>query len=189
MNSFAGIALKIVRLPLVLGLFLGVSGCTEAPEGVEPITGFEPDRYLGQWYEIARLDHSFERGLSNVTATYEAHENGKIGVTNRGFKQETCAWDEATGSARFLGARDVGSLAVTFFWPFEGGYHIVELDRDDYQYALVSGPSREYLWILARTPTLPAETQAMLVHRATALGFPTDDLIFVDHTDPDCLPS
>jgi len=189
MHSFSSTLVKITGLPLVLGLFLGVSGCTEAPSGVEPITGFEPDRYLGQWYEIARLDHSFERGLSNVTASYAARDDGKIGVTNRGFDQETCMWDEANASARFLGSRDIGSLAVTFFWPFAGGYHIVELDQDEYQYALVSGPSREYLWILARNPTLPDDTEAMLIDRAARLGFPTEDLIFVDHSGPDCSQS
>jgi len=180
---------KITHLALIVGLLLGVSGCTKAPPGVEPITGFETDRYLGQWYEIARLDHSFERGLSNVTATYVARDDGKIDVANRGFDQETCSWDEADGSARFLGARDVGSLAVTFFWPFAGGYHIVELDRDEYQYALVSGPSRDYLWILARNPNLPDDTEAMLIDRATALGFPTEELIFVDHSNVDCSQS
>ena len=81
---------------------LVLQGCTGIPEGIEPVTGFDQERYLGAWYEIARLDHSFERGLSEVTATYSTNPDGSIAVLNRGFDQEEGRWREAEGVARFV---------------------------------------------------------------------------------------
>lgn len=171
-------------LPLVAVAVLG--GCTGIPEGIEPVSPFDADRYLGTWYEIARLDHSFERGLSNVTATYEARDDGKLRVLNRGFDVEACEWSEAEGTASFRGDPDVASLAVTFFWPFAGGYHVFALDRDEYTWAMISGSSRNYLWILYRTPEPPDALLEELFERAAALGFPVDELIRVSHTEPRC---
>lgn len=157
------------------------TGCTGIPEGAKVVTGFELDRYLGTWYEIARLDHRFERGMSNVTATYSMRDDGGVRVENRGYKTAKGVWDDATGKAYFVGDADVGQLKVSFFGPFYGGYNIIKLD-DDYQYALVAGPDLGYLWILARTPELDQETLSMLVNEAAQLNFPTDELIYVDQT-------
>lgn len=158
-----------------------LSGCSSVsvPEGLTPVTGFEPERYLGKWYEIARLDHKFERGLEAVTAEYTERPDGSIRVLNRGYDPAKERWKEAKGVARFLGDRTVGSLKVSFFGPFYGGYHVIALDKEDYQYAMVSGPSREYLWILARDPSLPAETLASLLSQADHDGFATNALVFV----------
>lgn len=165
-----------------------VAGCTGTPGGVEPVGGFETERYVGTWYEIMRLDHRFERGLTNVTATYTPRADGRIGVLNRGFDPERCAWREAEGVARFRGPPDVASLAVTFQWPFAGGYHVIALEREAYGHALVSGPSRDYLWILAREPDLDPAIRDRLVGEAAALGFPVEELILVDHSEPECTP-
>lgn len=159
------------------------SGCAGAPDGIEVVTEFELDRYLGTWYEVARLDHRFERGMTNVTANYSMRDDGGVRVLNRGFKTKKGEWDEAEGKAYFVGNSDVGQLKVSFFGPFYGGYNIVELDQEDYQYALVAGPDRDYLWILSRTPELNPETLDALVDKARSLDFPTDELIFVDHTE------
>lgn len=157
-------------------------GCATAPpEGIEPVSGFEPSRYLGRWYEIARLDHRFERGLSNVTAVYTERKDGGINVLNRGYDAASGEWKRAEGKAYFLKDRDVASLKVSFFGPFYGGYHVIRLDRQNYAHALVCGPSWSYLWILARNPSLPQETLDGLVSAAEALGFPIRDLIFVAH--------
>ncbi|UCB49860.1 MAG: lipocalin family protein [Deltaproteobacteria bacterium] len=156
-----------------------LSGCTGVPEGLEPVTGFEPNRYLGKWYEIARLDHSFERDLSNVTAHYSRKESGEIDVINRGFNGETGEWKEIKGRARFIKSESVGSLKVSFFGPFYGGYHIIELDKENYAYAMVAGPSRSYLWILARDKTLNPRTLSDLVSKAKQRGFETKNLIYV----------
>ena len=167
--------------PLLTSLAVLLTACTGAPEGVEVVSGFDLDRYLGTWYEIARLDHSFERGLTNVTATYSLRDDGGVKVLNRGYDTSKQRWDEAEGKAYFLGDEDVGQLKVSFFGPFYGGYNVVELDSD-YRYSLVAGPDRSYLWILARTPELDEATLERLVAKARELGFPTDELIMVEHT-------
>ena len=159
------------------------SSCAGAPDGVEAIADFELGRYLGTWYEIARLDHRFERGMSHVTANYSMRDDGGVTVVNRGYKLSKQEWKDATGKAYFVGAPDIGQLKVSFFGPFYGGYNIIELDRDGYQYALVAGPSRDYLWILARSPKLDQEILDALVDKAKDLNFPTHELIFVDQTE------
>lgn len=158
-------------------------GCAMTPKDISVVRGFELERYLGTWYEIARLDHRFERGLSRVSAEYRMRTDGGVDVLNRGFNQKTSSWKEAKGRAYPTGNPGDGSLKVTFFWPFYAGYNIIELDRDNYSYALVSGPSRKYLWILSRRKQLEAEIVSRLLVRAKALGFATDALIFVDHGD------
>ena len=170
------------RIALTVGflLILLLSGCTGVPEGLEPVTGFEPDRYLGKWYEIARLDHSFERDLSNVTAHYSRKEGGEIVVINRGFNRKNGEWKEIEGRARFIKSESVGSLKVSFFGPFYGGYHIIALDKENYGYALVAGPTRSYLWILARDKTLNPKTLSALVSKAKQWGFETEKLIYVE---------
>ena len=157
-----------------------MGGCTGIPEGLEPVRGFEPERYMGRWFEVARLDHGFERGLTDVTAEYAIDDDGDVLVRNRGYDVEDEEWREAEGTASFQGARDVGSLSVAFFWPFYGGYHVLALDPD-YGWALVCGPSRDYLWILARTPTLPEAVRAELLASAEGWGFDTEALIWVAH--------
>lgn len=155
-------------------------GCAAAPDGVEPVSGFELDRYLGTWYEIARLDHRFERGLRNVTAEYRMREDGGVKVVNRGFNTDEGEWESAAGKAYFVGDESTGQLKVSFFGPFYGGYNIVALDHDNYQYALVAGPNRDYLWVLSRTPELEADILLQLLEKARELGFPVDDLIYVE---------
>lgn len=159
-------------------LALLVSGCVGVPDGVTPVTGFEVNRYLGKWYEIARLDHSFERGLEQVTAEYSPRDDGDIRVLNRGYNTAKQQWQEAEGRARFVGSKDVGQLKVSFFGPFYGGYNIVELDPN-YQYVMIVGNDRDYLWILSRTPQLDVAVQQRLVDKAKSLGFATEKLIFV----------
>ncbi len=158
-------------------------GCTSVPDGVVPVSPFDSERYLGTWYEIARFDHRFERGLSRVTATYSKRDDGGIRVLNRGFNAQESAWEEAEGRAYFVSSDNVGHLKVSFFGPFYASYVVAELDKDDYQYALVSGPDRDYLWILARTPNLNDETRQYLIQRAQSLGFDTEKFIYVSHSE------
>lgn len=165
---------------LLTGLML-LTGCTMAPRGIAPVENFELERYLGRWYEIARLDHRFERGLSRVTADYSRRPDGGIAVVNRGYHAGKGEWAEVRGRAYPLDSPAQGSLKVSFFWPFYAGYHVIALDRVNHGYALVCGPSRDYLWILARTPSLDAEITRQLIAQARLLGFVTDQLIFVDH--------
>ena len=167
---------------LLAGLCLSLllAACTGIPEGVKPVSGFELDRYLGRWYEIARLDHPFERGLSRVTAEYSMRDDGGVRVVNRGFSAAKGEWDEAEGKAYFVESPDLGYLKVSFFGPFYGSYIVFELDQAGYQHAFVSGPDTSYLWLLARTPTVSDEVLQRFTERADALGFDTASLILVD---------
>ncbi|WP_136066683.1 lipocalin family protein [Modicisalibacter radicis] len=169
-----------------LAPFSLLAGCTGIPEGTQPVTDFELEPYLGQWYEIARLPHRFEEGLSCITATYERHPEGGVRVINRGYDIEEASWDVAEGQAQFIDEPTVGRLKVSFFGPFYGGYNILELD-DDYSHALVAGPDRDYLWILARRPQLEEATYHALIERARELDFPVDALIKVEQ-DPSACP-
>lgn len=160
-----------------------LSSCVGKPEGIKPVESFELERYLGKWYEIARLDHRFEKGLTQVTATYSMNKNGSVKVINRGFKASENTWNEAEGKAKFVDSSDTGFLKVSFFGPFYGSYIVFELD-DDYQYAFVAGPNTDYLWLLARQPTVPEELLQLFLRRAKALGFATEQLIYVDQQRP-----
>ncbi len=166
---------RLFQLIALLALLL--AGCTGVPEGLQPVRGFDAERYLGTWHEIARLDHSFERGLVQVTATYAKREDGGIDVLNRGYDPVKGAWKAAEGRAYFIAEPDLASLKVSFFGPFYGGYHVFALDPD-YGWALISGPTLEYLWILARHPQLPAAVLDDLLAKATSAGFDTSALIF-----------
>ncbi len=159
-------------------LLVGVCGCVNIPEGVVAVKGFDAQRYLGTWHEIARLDHSFEKDLVNVTANYSLKADGGLLVMNRGFNTKQNKWQAVEGRAYFVGAPDVGRLKVSFFGPFYGGYNIIALDEQSYAYALVCGSNRSYLWILARQPELPAAVMDTLTAKAKAMGFDTSALIY-----------
>jgi apolipoprotein D and lipocalin family protein len=174
---------SIKRAAFVLPAML--AGCAGIPSGVQPVRDFDLSRYLGTWYEIARLDHRFERGLTNVSATYSLRDGGGINVVNRGYDERAGRWREARGRAHLVGASTTGHLKVSFFWPFYGSYVVMALDREWYGYALICGPSRSYLWILARDRALAQPVLDKLVARASDLGFNTAELIFVEHDRPD----
>lgn len=164
---------------VAVAVFL-LAGCTGIPDGIEPVDNFELEPYLGTWYEIARLDHSFERGLSNVTANYSLRDDGGVAVLNRGYRAGKDEWDEAQGKAYFIGDPGIGRLKVSFFGPFYGAYNIFELG-DNYEYSLVAGPDRSYLWILAREARLPQAMLDELLSKAEAAGYDTSELILVEH--------
>lgn len=165
-------------LMLVCGALL-LAGCsTSPPPGIVPVNHFEIQKYLGRWYEIARLDHSFERGMSNVSATYALQTDGSVSVLNQGYLDADGKWKQALGRALFNGPSDVASLKVSFFGPFYGGYHVIKLDPG-YRWALVAGNDSSYLWILARDRQLPAEVVAALLTQARQAGFDTTKLIWV----------
>lgn len=160
-----------------LALFV-VSSCARIPGGVEPVTGFDLMRYLGTWYEIARLDHAFERDLVDVTADYTLQEDGVVRVVNRGRNKRTGEWEEAVGKAYLLESPDVGSLKVSFFGPFYGGYHVAKLEAD-YQMALVVGPNLGYAWILARTPAPDQALCNEFQETARQIGIEDDQWIWI----------
>lgn len=164
-------------LPLFLLIVL-LGGCVSVPQNIAPVDGFELNRYLGKWYEIARLDHSFERGLANITAEYSLRADGGVKVVNKGFSAADNKWKEAEGKAYFVGSPQEGYLKVSFFGPFYGAYIVFELDKEDYQYAFITSYDKSYLWLLARTPTVSDEVLSRFVQKSGELGFATDKLIF-----------
>lgn len=166
-------------------LLLSLAGCSTAlPEGITAVTPFDVQRYAGTWFEIARLDHSFERGLDNVSARYTLQPDGNVQVINRGFNREKNVWKEAEGRAKFTGDPRTASLKVSFFGPFYGGYHVVALDPA-YRWAMVVGADRNYVWILARDKQLPANIRAQLLAQARQLGLAVDQLVWVDQSRTD----
>lgn len=175
--------LGILALALLGALTLAGCSKTSVPSGCTPVKDFQVDRYMGTWYEVARLENKFEKGMTHCTADYSLKESGAVQVVNRGWKPEDLAWKESVGTALFLGEKTVGSLRVSFFGPFWGGYHILALDQEAYQWAMVAGPNREYLWFLSRTPQMDPAVLERLKEEARKLDFPVDQLLLVDQAD------
>ncbi|WP_036798391.1 lipocalin family protein [Photobacterium marinum] len=166
---------KITRFLATVILF-GMTGCTGMPVQVTPVKPFSIESYLGTWYEIARLDHSFERGLSQISATYSLNDDGSVKVINRGFNEEAGEWKEAEGKAKFVGSPDIAHLKVSFFGPFYGSYVVFYLEPD-YSTALVSGYNTDYFWILSRNKSLPQEKLQYYLTIARQKGFDTSQII------------
>jgi apolipoprotein D and lipocalin family protein len=163
-----------LRISAIIGVFVALFA-RAAVKGPEPIASFDLNRYLGTWYEIARMPSRFERGLDSVTATYSLRTDGSVKVVNQGSRNGKRS--RAVGRAKFTGRSDVGALRVTFFAPFYADYTILDLDTAQYRWAMVAS-GRKYLWILSRTPALDFEIVDSLVNRAAGLGFETDRLYF-----------
>ena len=156
------------------------SSCATIPEGAVAVTPFKKEKYLGKWYEIARLDFRFERDLNNTTAEYSLNDDGSIRVDNQGYNYVKKEWKQAIGKAKFAGEENVAMLKVSFFGPFYSGYNVIALD-DDYRYALVVGKSLKYLWILARGTTIPDDVRQRYLKIAEEIGYNTSALIWVEH--------
>jgi len=166
-------------------VILFLSGCSSIPKKVSPELQVVPhvdiERYLGKWYEIALYPNWFEEGCFRSTAFYEKLEDGQIKVTNQcrmhGPEGEL---NEAIGIANVVDASTNAKLKVQFFWPFKGDYWIIDLDRD-YQYAVVSEPGRQYLWILSRTPNMGAQTFKRLKENVSQKGFDLSHLTLTQY--------
>lgn len=164
---------------LLLVSLLLLGGCLGMPKTVTPVSEFDINRYLGEWYEIARLDHSFERGMTHVKAEYTYRDDGGVSVLNRGFSTTKGEWREARGKAYFVKSPNEGYSKVSFFGPFYGSYVVFHLD-DAYQYAFVSGPDLSYLWLLSREPNVSEEIMQIFREMATARGFDLEKLVLVE---------
>ena len=165
---------------LLLIVMSGFYSCSTIPKGVVAVKPFHKEKYLGKWYEIARLDFKFEKNLKNTTAEYSLNDDGSIKVDNRGFNFLKGKNEQAVGKAKFIGDENIAMLKVSFFGPFYAGYNVIALD-EDYKYALVSGDHIKYLWILSRETTIPDEIRNTYLKIADNLGYKTSDLVWVKH--------
>lgn len=170
--------LTITFTAIMLGLF----SCSTIPEGITAVTPFDKSKYLGKWYEIARIDFKYEKDLNNTTAEYSLNPDGTIKVLNKGYNTVKKEWSEAVGKAKFVGDDNIAMLKVSFFGPFYGGYNVIALD-DDYQFALVAGANFKYLWILSRETTIPEGIKDLYLKIAEESGFDTSQLLWIEHND------
>lgn len=180
-----GKTMKTLFLPFLFALSLVLTGCADnkKPQHVTAVSDFKLPAYLGTWYEVARLDHRFEKGMEAINATYSMREDGGVRVLNKGYKTKEKEWSEAEGKAYFVEANDQGFLKVSFFGPFYGSYIII--DTDYKTYTMISGPDLSYFWILSRTPTLEKKTLERLLAQAKKVGFDTNKLIYTDQNKND----
>lgn len=169
---------------ILLIALMTLAGCTGKPENIKPVERFQADRYLGTWYEIARIDHRFEKGLSQVTAQYSLRDDGGIKVVNRGYSAKDGKWKESVGKAYFVDGKDKGYLKVSFFGPFYGSYIVFGLEETNYRYALVSGPDTSYFWLLSRSKDMDPVLRERLIAEAVAKGFKREDILLVDQGPP-----
>ncbi len=173
---------SVISLIFICFLFVGISFESKKNDmDTSTITELNLERYLGTWYEIARFDHSFERGLQGVTATYSMRDDGKIKVVNRGNKNRLYGKPSiAEGKAKTT--NEPGKLKVSFFWIFYADYLILELD-ENYQWAIIGSKSDKYLWILSRTPQLERNVQNTILDKAKKRGYDTSKLIWVEQKE------
>lgn len=162
---------------LAVGAAVMAAGCAvSVPQNIQPVRNFDVNKYAGTWYEIARIDQRFQKGLINSSAQYAVNPDGTVKVTNRGYNPEKKTWKEVEGKAKFVGEPTVGALKVSFFGPFYSGYNVVSLD-EQYQNALVIGSDTNSFWLLSRSKTLPREQVQQLLQKAQSLGVDLNQVI------------
>ena len=171
---------KITSLALLFLVITAIYSCKTIPENLTAVKPFYKEKYLGKWYEIARLDFIFEKNLNNTTAEYSLRKDGKIKVDNRGYNVKKEKWSQAIGKAKFIGDENIAMLKVSFFGPFYAGYNVIAID-ENYKYALVAGKSTKYLWILSRETTIPENIKKDYLRIAENSGYNTKDLLWIQH--------
>lgn len=170
------------KLYILLGLMLSLNACKSQTSTIDKtvVRNVDIEKYLGTWYEIARFDHRFERGLVGVTANYSMRDDGLIKVVNSGYKGSLNGpKSEAIGKAKIPDANNPSKLKVAFFWFFYADYFILELD-ENYQWAVIGSKSDDYLWILSRTPQIETSLYDNLIQKISKRGYNTHQLIRVE---------
>lgn len=174
---------RLIQTLILIIMTLGFISCSTIPKGAVAVHPFNKEKYLGKWYEIARLDNKFERGLNNTTAAYSLNDDGSVKVVNRGFNDAKNKWKQAVGKAKFAKDEHTAMLKVSFFGPFYSGYNVIALDTA-YKYAMVSGERLKYLWILSRDATIPEHIKNEYLNIAEEIGFDTSSLLWIEHDKP-----
>lgn len=172
---------KIKTLMIGIVAFWLTACSTTLASDVKPVTSFDADRYLGKWYEIARIENRFEKNLTHVTADYSKRDDGGIKVVNRGYDTKDGKWEDAVGKAFFVDGPDKGHLKVSFFGPFYGPYVVFDLESN-YQYSFVTNNNKKYLWLLSRTPQINPEIKNRFETMIRQMSFDTEKLVWVDQS-------
>ncbi len=185
MNVFNESKEEMKARTLIYFLFIGIImnglySCATIPNGAKAVSPFDKNKYLGKWYEIARIDFKYEKDLNNTSAEYSLNANGTIKVDNRGYHTIKGEWVQAIGKAKFVGDENIAKLKVSFFGPFYSGYNVIAID-DEYKYALIAGESLKYLWILSRETHIPDEIKDQYLKIAQKIGYDTSELLWVKH--------
>ncbi len=175
---------KILLTAIAIGLLSFFNACTSIPKNAKAVHHFDANKYIGTWYEIARIDFFFEKNMNNTSAQYSLDKKGNIIVLNSGYNYNKNKWEEAKGLAKFRNNKDIAELKVSFFGPFYSGYNVIALDNN-YQYALVAGKNLNYLWILSRTKNIPDNIKSKYLDLAKEIGYDTSKLIWVQHNRND----
>ena len=169
-----------VFFSLCAALFAGCSADRAFIEGLPRIASFDAQKYMGVWYEVARFQHSFEKDVQKASATYTLRPDGTVDVVNAGVRiSDPAKRSEARAVAHIVEGDRLGYLRVSFFRPFYGDYRIIALDEKNYQYALVTSSSKDYLWILSRTKKMDPAVYNRLVEIAKNAGLDTSKLFAV----------
>ncbi len=167
---------KPVLIAIIVTAIMGVMVPDSHKSELEVVSSVDLSRYVGGWFEIARLPNRFEKKCADsVTATYALRPDGKIEVVNR-CRKSSGEYTTAKGKAKIVDKKTNAKLKVTFFWPFYGDYWILDLGSN-YEYAVVGDPSRNYLWILSRTPQIEETLYQQLLGKMAARGFKTERMI------------
>lgn len=175
-NKYIAVALAGATMTAIALTF---SSCVSIPKGAKAVSPFQKDKYLGSWYEIARLDFKFEKGLDHVTADYSLIDDNTIRVDNKGYSIKEKKWKESTGKAKLTGNGSEGRLKVSFFGPFYAGYNVIAIDPE-YHYAMVAGNNLDYLWLLSREKTIPEDIKVKYLAQASALGYDVKQLVWTN---------
>lgn len=175
-----------IKILFLMATVFILNSCSQTKNMVDTTTvkKLEIDRFLGTWYEIARFDHSFEKNLVGVTATYSMQEDGKIKVLNQGYKNSLDGkLSQAVGKAKIPNPNDPGKLKVAFFWFFYADYFVMELDEENYEWAVIGSSSPKYLWILSRKPQMDPALYQDLINRIEKRGYQLQNLILVKQNE------
>jgi len=164
---------------IAAGTVLAMKSMVKLPKGLEVVKPFDINKFMGKWYEIARLDYRFERNLTHCTAEYSMDDNGEITVINRGYNFKKEMMEEAEGKAMFVDSPDEGRLKVSFWGPFYSAYNVINIDKD-YKTALIAGKDFKHLWLLSREPVMAEDKIEYLLQQAESYGYDTSKLIWVD---------
>lgn len=175
-----GLIIFIGAVGAISGVLIARHYTPTIPSKAQPVKDFDIKKFLGKWYEAARIDTRFEKNLIKTSAQYTMNEKGNISVLNKGWHIKKNTWKIAHGKGKFVGAKHIGMLKVSFFGPFYSGYNILAIDKE-YKYALIAGKNLNYLWILTREKKIPMEVKKEYLSIAKSVGYDTSRLFWVPH--------